>query len=365
MVNLQQIKAWYRLVDTKCIGIALAHRLVNDLGDPQNFIGQKSGIRDKINYLPPDIMIKMEQDTDPPMWNRIVSYIESTPDFIFITLLDPCYPPQLREIFHAPLFLTANGDLSLLKVSDIVGIVGTRKPTQYGKYITEKIVTSLVANSFIVCSGLALGIDSVAHKTTLELKGKTIAVMAGGLDFIYPQQNKDLADRIKQHGLVISESMPCIPFEKYHFPQRNRIISGLSRAVCIVEGKIQSGAMITGKYALEQNREVYALPGDITKPEAEGPNFLISQGAKPICTPDEITKDLCIEYEAKSKEPKLILTPEEEKIIILLKEKGSPTHIDELIEKTGANMGEISSLLFMLEIKNAVRTAENGKYVAY
>ena len=361
-MNLNKIKAWYRLIDQKSIGNALAHKIINDLGDPMRYVGQKSDLWANIDYISPEIKNIFQQDIDPPHWAKIINYLENSPNFQFISYLDENYPKPLKNIYQPPLYLTAIGDVSLLENQNTIGIVGTRKPTQYGRYSTEKIVNSLVQRNFIICSGLALGIDAVSHRKTLELNGMTIAVLACGLDIVYPPQNKELAHRIMEKGLVISENTPCVPFEKFHFPQRNRIISGLSKAVCIIEGSVQSGAMITAKFALEQNKEVYALPGDILRPEAQGPNSLISKGAKIILTPDDIAMDLSIDYQGKEVIKKIELNEDEEKIYNIIKEYASEIHIDQIIVETSMSIGEISGILFMLELKNAVRTTENGKY---
>jgi DNA processing protein len=334
------------------------------LGDPVNYIGFPSDVWAGIDYLNAEVIYSLQRDIDPPAWHRIISYVESSPYFQFVAYIDDEYPPQLKSIYQPPLFLTAIGDISLLQSTDIISIVGTRKPTQYGKYVTEKIVYSLVANNYMTCSGLALGIDSVTHRKTIEANGLTIAVTAGGLDIVYPPQNLELANKIKERGLIISESMPCIPFEKYHFPQRNRIIAGLAKAVCIIEGKLQSGAMITAKFALEQNKEIYALPGDILRPEAQGPNTLIQRGAKIILTPNDIAADFNIDYVPNKVSKRISLTDEETKIYNIIKNNSQDIHIDQLVVETGGSLGKISEVLFMLELKNAVRQTENGKYSA-
>ena len=362
MKNLQTIKAFYRLVDTKSLGLSMAHRLVSELGDPTEYVGKNSKHWAEVNYLKPEVLEALQHDTDPRAWEKIANFIENLPNFKFITVLDDEYPECLKNIYQPPLFLTAFGDITLLKCDDIISIVGTRKPTYYGKKVTEKIAQSLVLNQFIVCSGLALGIDSAAHKATIENNGLTIAVLAGGLNSIYPPQNKDLANKIVENGLIISENMPCLPFEKYHFPQRNRIIAGISKAVCVIEGKRQSGALGTGRYALEQGREVYALPGDIFKPEAEGPNSLILQGAKIILTPQDIVTDFRTEYHVNKPEKVIDLTDEEKIIFNIIKDNSPEIHMDQLIQGTGYSIGKMSGVLLLLEMKNAIRTTESGKY---
>jgi len=361
-MTIDKLKVWYRLSEQKSIGLVQAHKIINDLGDPINYIGMKSDLWEKIGYISNDIKENLQNDIDPPNWKKIIEFAGKYSQLKFITFFEDEYPNYLKEIYAPPLFLTAIGDISLLKHPNIISIVGTRKPTHYGKQTTEKIVASLVSNNYLVCSGLALGIDAVSHLTTLDYGGKTIAVTASGLDNIYPPQNRNLANKIVATGLIISENMPYTKIEKYHFPQRNRIIAGLSKAVCVIEGKIQSGAMITAKYALDQNKEVYALPGDITKSEAEGPNTLILKGAKILLTPNDIVADLNIVYNKITTKPIFTLSDEEMIIYKLIKKYSPETHVDQIILETGLSLGEISGLLFMMELKNAIKTTDNGKY---
>ena len=194
-MSLNKIKAWYRLLERKNIGLTLAHRIVDLLGDPVEYVGNNSDLWGEVDFLDSEIKSELQQNIDPPSWNKIANFIENTPNFQFITYLDEDYPDSLKNIYQPPLFITAHGDISLLKSDEIVSIVGTRRPTQYGKYLTEKIVCSLVRNNLIVCSGLALGIDSVAHRKTIEYSGLTIAVLAGGMENIYPPQNLELAKK--------------------------------------------------------------------------------------------------------------------------------------------------------------------------
>lgn len=375
MELIKSIKAWYRLKNTKSIGYVYANRIIEELGNPIDYIGIKSDVWNGITFLTNEVKETLQKDEDPPFWDKVCDFFEQNlrlsdsdnyelyKKLHFITILDEDYPEHLKNIFQAPLFITAYGDISLLQNKSNIAIVGTRKPSSYGKYSTEKITESLVNNGFTVTSGLALGIDTIAHKKAVELNGTTIAVMACGLDMIYPPQNKPLArDIIKNGGLLISENLPCTPFEKHHFPQRNRIISGLSKAVCVIEGKPQSGAMITAKLATEQNRDVYALPGDISKPEAEGPNQLIKAGAKIITEIDDIANDYISHKIEKSKICKVNITNSEKELISIIKKNLPEIHIDQLIAESGYSIGEISELLFMLEMKNVIRTTNNSKY---
>jgi len=365
MNNINKIKAWYRLVEQKSFGNLTIHKILDDLGDPEEYIGVKNEIWDNISYVKDEIKSFLQKDIDPPLWNSVMHYLENTPYFHFISFLDAEYPQQLKDIYQPPLYITAIGDTSLferLACCNIIGIVGTRKPTQYGRVVTEKIVCSLVLNDFVICSGLALGIDAIAHKKTVDLGGVTIAVLACGLDKIYPPQNRDLLYKIKEKGLIISENLPCLPFEKFHFPQRNRIIAALSKAVCVIEGTLLSGSLITAKFALDQGKEIYALPGDILRPEAQGPNSLIAKGAKMILTPEDIVADFNIDYSAQVITKKIELTTEEKNLYEIIKKYSPDIHLDQLVVETEKSIGDISALLFTMEMKDAIRQTENCRY---
>lgn len=199
----------------------------------------------------------------------------------FLTLADSEYPKLLKEISDPPIIIYIRGDLTRLKkIKNSVAIVGTRKMTFYGKIATEKIVTGLVDGGFTIVSGMAEGIDTIAHKTAIRGQGSTIAVLGNGIDIIYPASNYDLYWQIvKESGLILSEYPPGLRPSRSSFPLRNRIIAGFAKAVVVVEGKVTSGALITAKYALEAGREVFAVPGPINYPTSEGTTYLIKHGA--------------------------------------------------------------------------------------
>ncbi|CCI85543.1 DNA-processing protein DprA [Lactobacillus pasteurii] len=198
-----------------------------------------------------------------------------------ISFFDQEYPSKLRQIYRPPLILFARGDISLLK-KEIVTIVGSRMATNYSQTVLTKLVPNLVKDQIVVASGLAKGVDAIAHRATLDSGGKTIAVVGNGLNYYYPSQNESLQKKIIQQGLVISEYLPDTRPKPFRFPERNRILAGLSKAVVITEAKVKSGSLITANLALQENRDVYALPGPITSPLSEGPNRLIEAGAIPV-----------------------------------------------------------------------------------
>ena len=196
-----------------------------------------------------------------------------------VPLADPRYPPRLRAIFDPPPVLFLRGNLDLLGTL-MLGIVGTRRPTAYGTNVAGRLAKDLANAGLTIASGMARGIDTAAHKAVLEVGGDTVAVFGCGVDQVYPAENRKLADQIADHGLLISEFPMGTPAYPQNFPIRNRIISGLGAGVVVIEGGEYSGSSITAKLAIEQNREIFAVPGNVTSKMSWGPNLLIKQGAK-------------------------------------------------------------------------------------
>ena len=240
-----------------------------------------------------------------------------------------------------------------------IGVVGTRKATTYGRITCEKMTEDLIENGITTVSGLALGIDSICHKRTLDKSGKTIAVVGSGLDIIYPKENRILWEQIEKYGLIISEYPLGTEPIGYNFPMRNRIIVGLSKGILVIESQKKGGSLITAELALEEGREVFAVPGDIFSPSSEGCNNLIKNSQAKLTTD---VKDIIVEYGWKIKNNKnsnLDLTSYEEKIFSLLeKEK----NLDELILESSFKASEILSILMDLEIKHIIVSIPGGKY---
>ncbi|MDM5358001.1 DNA-processing protein DprA [Peribacillus sp. ACCC06369] len=208
-----------------------------------------------------------------------------------LTIFDDDYPFLLKQIFDPPWVLYFKGDKKLLARRNTLGVVGTRKPTSYGLGALKTILLPLVKKEFVIISGVAAGIDAESHKITLEEGGDTIGVLGGGLLQIYPKSNISLAEEISDRGLLISETPPEMIAKPWMFPLRNRIISGLSQGVFVVEAKEKSGSLITAQAALEHGREVFALPGNVTSPESLGTNQLIQDGAKLVLSSKQIEEE--------------------------------------------------------------------------
>lgn len=282
-----------------------------------------------------------------------------------ITIKDQNYPKLLKEIYLPPPLLYVKGDLE--KGLDLtLGVVGTRKPTLYGKEVTAEIVRDLALAGITIVSGLAYGIDAEAHKETINLSKKTIAVLGSGIDqeSIYPSNNRKLASEIIENGGAIITEYPVgtLPL-KQHFPARNRIISGLSLGVLVVEAPKESGALITANYALEQNREVFAIPGSVFNKNSEGPNNLIKMGAKLVTSASDILEELNLNETTKFLMNKKIIpeSKEEEKILRVLSQE--PAHINLIAQKTKIPIKTISATLTLMEIKGKVKNLGNMYYV--
>ncbi|RHW50500.1 DNA-processing protein DprA [Lactobacillus bombicola] len=198
-----------------------------------------------------------------------------------ISFFDNEYPDALRQIYRPPLVLFTQGDLSLLK-NKIVTIVGARQATNYSQVVLDKLVPNLIKNKIVIASGLAKGVDVMAHKATLKNKGKTVAVVGNGLNHFYPMSNYQVQEQIAKSGLILSEYLPDTPPRPFRFPERNRILAGIAQSVIVTEAKEKSGSLITANLALQENRDIFAIPGPITSVLSAGPNKLIAAGACPI-----------------------------------------------------------------------------------
>ncbi len=270
------------------------------------------------------------------------------------TCHDPEYPARLKEIYDYPPVLYVRGSL-LPEDEWCLAVVGTRKATVYGRQVTEEIVADLARSKITIVSGLAKGIDSVAHHSALEAGGRNIAGFPCGLDSVYPAENAELARRIMQQGALLSEYPPGTRPKAEHFPRRNRIMSGLSLGVLVIEAGETSGAIITANLALEQNREVFAIPGSILSPASRGTNHLIQEGAKLVRDYRDILEELNLMAVAHQIEMKEIIPPSDTETLLLKKLSAEPTHIDEVCRSSGLPVSEVSSTLAIMELKGLVK----------
>ncbi|MGO9208514.1 MAG: DNA-processing protein DprA [Terriglobales bacterium] len=296
-----------------------------------------------------------------------------------LTLDDPAYPPLLRQIYDPPVVMYVRGNVDALSAPGIA-VVGTRHPTPYGVGMAERLSCDLANNlGLVITSGMARGVDTAAHRGALMGKGKTIAVFGTGIDVIYPRENQKIADSILATGGALVSEFPIGAFPApQNFPIRNRIISGLAVGVLVVEAGEYSGTRITARCALEQNRDVYAVPGNVTNRNAWGPNTLIKQGAKLVATWEDVWEDLPSDVKLKLAPPTKAaagvpetaslfgdkLSPAEKKIFALIKPDAS-THIDEIVERLEPEVSssEIFAALFELELSGKVRQLPGKNFV--
>lgn len=232
--------------------------------------------------LPDELILKVESAFFNDRFESAIERVQR--QFKIITFFDDLYPVKLREIYRPPVLLFAMGDLGLLE-REITVIVGSRTPTAYFRQVIENLMPELLRRKQVIASGLAQGVDAIAHQTTLNYGGKTIAVVGNGLNYFYPQGNMDLQRAIAKKGLLLSEYLPDTPPKPFRFPERNRILAGICKNVIVTEAKEHSGSLITANLALQENRNVYAIPGQINSPLSVGTNQLISAGATPIIGP--------------------------------------------------------------------------------
>ncbi len=275
-----------------------------------------------------------------------------------LTYLSEDYPEPLLFLDGAPLCLFCKGDISLLKTR-CIAIVGSRATSNYGKIITAQFARALAENGFTIVSGLALGVDKISHESALDCGGKTIAVLGSGFNYLYPADNAMLAKRIAEKGLLISEYRPSVKAALFTFPQRNRIIAGLSLGVLITEAGEKSGSLITKEYALEYGKDIFAVPGNINSPRSAGTNRLIKscQGAC-VTSPDDILEFYGIEKQKKKKTRQLSIN---EQLIFDALQAGELT-LDEIQEKTKLDIKTLNSCLTTMQISALIRKLPGNEY---
>lgn len=301
---------------------------------------------------------------DAALWEKAETEMKSAAEcgVAIVTLFDSNYPAELKEIFDPPIVLYVKGRLPSAE-NPKIAVVGSRMASAYGMRMAKSISKDLAAAGVVVVSGMALGIDAAAHQGALEGGGVTLAVLGSGIGKLYPPENRKLADEIAKNGAIISEHpMDEDPFPG-HFPRRNRIISGLSRGVLVVEAREKSGALITADAALAEGRDVYAVPGNVDSAKSAGTNKLLKQGAKLVTCADDILEELGIH---KTSAPSPVssdvqLTEGESQLLSFL--DGEPLHVDELIEQSGFSAQAAVSTLSLMELKGVVKQLPGKHFI--
>ncbi len=280
-----------------------------------------------------------------------------------LTWMDEDYPARLKEIDQPPPVLYIRGEY-LTDDLFAVAIVGARKVTPYGRQVTEEIASFLAANGITVVSGLARGVDAIAHQAALKAGGRTMAVLGSGVDKIYPPEHRGLAEQMMERGAIVSDYAVGTPPDASNFPPRNRIISGLSLAVVVVEAAETSGALITAEFAAAQGREIFAVPGSIFAPQSKGTNRLIQNGAQPLLTPADLMQALDLTRMSDRKSARKILPSDETEALVLNALGGEPLHVDEIRNRAGLPIEKVSAALAMMELKGLARQVGGMNYVA-
>jgi len=363
-LNKEEIRHILALLEIKDLGSVSIRKIIQTFGSAiKVFYLQPEEIA-SLTGIKLDIATKIKSFNN---WQKIDNFINlcEKRQIKILSITDEEYPQLLKEIYDPPAVLFCKGTL-LPQDNFGLAVVGSRKLTDYGKRVTEKFSFELASCGITIVSGLARGIDSVAHLSALSAQGRTIAVLGSGILKIYPPENKKLSEQIIQSGAILSEFYPETPPKRENFPKRNRIISGMTLGTLVTEATTNSGALITAKLALEQGREVFAVPGNITSKNSEGTNFLIKNGAKLVQKIDDILEEIkpfipslkesIISLESNIK---VDLNNEENAIFSLL---DRPLNLDEIVINTELSISRVLEILLKLEI-NGLITRFEGKYV--
>lgn len=351
------------LLNIKGIGPSRIRSLISQYHQPHTVFQLSQEKLCQVNGIDVGLAQKICAYSDYSYGKKILKSVRSINGFI-TTYWDQAYPVLLKKIYDPPVILFCMGQ-ELEQQEDSIAVVGTRKLTAYGRTVTISLVKELVKSDLTIVSGLARGIDTIAHQTAVQQGGRTIAVLGSGIDVIYPPENRKLADRIREAGTIISEFPPGTKPDAGNFPQRNRIISGLSHATVVVEAGNRSGAILTALNAIDQNRDVFAVPGRITDKQSVGTLRLISHGAVPAIDGTGILNNLESRLfkprVARQQKLNLDLTDDEHKVYKYLSH--DPIHIDDLATRTGLEITVLLTILLQLELKQAVVQLSGKNFV--
>jgi DNA processing protein len=366
--DLERYTYWLAVLLTPGVGARLAAELLKRFGTPERIFaaplteleacGLPPSVAQTISSRAPLKAAEQELEKVRQLGCRLLAWDE------------PTYPALLKEIYDPPVLLYVRGDTSVLS-THCLAVVGARKPSAYGQQVTERLAEELASRGLTIMSGLARGIDSAAHRGALKpTGGKTVAVLGCGIDVDYPKENKKLRQQIEANGCVLTE-FPIGTFPApQNFPIRNRIIAGLSWGVVVVEGSRYSGSLITGRLAMEYNRQVYGIPGNITNPKSHAPNTLIKQGAKLVETWEDVIEELPTPVRAEilerlaaaapagSEQKPLPLTAElsgTERAVFSILKVDEALHVDQVVEATDLSSSDVLAALFELEMKGLIR----------
>ncbi len=359
----EHLKYWVWLSSIPKLGAVKCNQLINHFGDPKNIWDASLSEFKRLPFLTgqiADLLSDVRYKEEALKQFKVINDL----NIKIISVKDGLYPYYLRNIHDPPIILYVKG--SILKEEKCVAVVGSRRATSYGMKMAEKIAYELAGLGITVVSGMARGIDTCSHNGALRAGGRTVAVLGCGLDIAYPSENEELMNKIAAAGAAISEYPPGVRPMPMNFPARNRLISGISQGIVVIEAGERSGSLITAEFALEQGREVFAVPGNINSFTSVGTNKLIRDGAKIVTCVEDIIEELAgfnytgintgIERKEGFDESKFRgLDSDERKLVEFLKTE--PLHIDVLANKSGFGVKVVNSLLIMLELKGIVEQA--------
>lgn len=358
----EELRWWLLLSSVSGVGPARFRTLVSHCGSPK--AAMESSI-DTLTSLP-----RMDEKTalsigkgGDERWVEEQLRAIRNHGVRLVTFIDEEYPTRLEAIYDPPPFLFVRGALSPDDELS-VAVVGSREATPYGRLIAQRLSRELAERGVTVVSGMARGIDAMGHRGALEVGGRTLAILGCGVDVTYPPENRGLKDRILERGAVLSEFPMGTKPEAPNFPRRNRIISGISLGVIVVEAGQRSGALITAAYALEQGREVFAIPGNIDAQKSQGTNRLIQHGAKLVQSVDDVLEEL--RGMARFKEPEVADLPQdlhEEEREVYQHLSLQPTHVDQISQRTGFDASRVLSILLSLELRGVIRQLSGKLFV--
>ncbi len=350
---------WIALRLVAGVGNVFYKRLIAAFGTPERVFAAPFEELVQVEGIPQAVADRIRHSADFGAAGEVLAQIRKEGAGV-ITLTDPRYPVLLKQINDPPPFLYTKGRPETLSAGPCVALVGTRFPSPYGEEVTAEIALALVSQGFTIVSGMAKGIDAIAHRTALEHRGSTIAVWGTGIDRVYPAENRQLAHGLADNGLILSEYPPGTPPLDMNFPERNRIISGLSLAVIVTEASLNSGTMITVSHALDQGRDVFAVPGQIYSMMSQGTNRLIKHGCAMVDTVDSlITEIRALVPKQEGGEPPV--TQEHADLLSLLSPE--PMDLDTLIAQSKFDTAKVMSMLTEMEIRGVVKQLPGKRFV--
>jgi DNA processing protein len=363
-MQLDASLSWLALVLTPGLAARLCARVLRQFGSPKGvFTASRADL--EACHLPEETAKAILKRTAFGRAEKELAAVGKIAGCSLLNWTEPEYPQTLLQIYDPPVLLYVRGDAQVLNLPSI-GVVGTRKPTLYGTQMAQRLGRELAARGLVIVSGLARGIDAIAHQGAMEAHGRAIGVLGTGIDVCYPKENKKLYEKVLERGVIISEFPLRTHPAPENFPVRNRIVAGLPLGVVIVEGAQYSGSLITARLAMEFGREVFGVPGNVTQPVSFAPNLLIKQGAKLVTDAEDVIEELptpvramLVQAEQPEAEQRNLLASAalngSEKKLYELLTADDPVHIDDIVERSGLNSSDVLATLFILEMQGIVR----------